>query len=174
MRLLELIVENFGVYEGAASFRLTPRQGMNDERNITIIHGPNGSGKSTLFKSLNLALYGKLSLGQRVTQKQYDQFILNRLHSNMDGTQSCKARLSLDLELTLSGVSRVLSIERTWLRSRETVQESFRVLLDGAFPPIRETDHQDWLNSLIHPGTVQSDLPRKPRTQIYAPNLPFS
>lgn len=157
MRFIELIVEDFGVYEGATTFHFAPRRNEKNGQPITIVHGPNGSGKSTLFKSLNLALFGKIALGDRVTQKQYDDYILNRLHKTKDGTPSGeKARLSLTLELTLSGVNRILSLERVWVRSKGALQESFQVLLDGTPPYVRNTDHQDWINSLIHPGTVQS------------------
>lgn len=157
MRFLSFSIENFGVFEETTFFQLAPRSRSTKHGNIVLIHGHNGSGKSTVFKALDLAIHGKISLGGRVTQQEYEDYILNRLHKRKgNGISHNEARLKLELELSLSGVFQIISIERYWFRAGNSIKEGLDILLDGRKPRLRPEDYQDWLNSLIHPGTIQS------------------
>lgn len=63
MRLLNLTIQNFGVFQGRHDFDLTPlsddlshvRNAENALHPLVVISGQNGVGKSTLFQSLMLA-----------------------------------------------------------------------------------------------------------------------
>src|SRR5579875_654033 len=79
MLLLNLTVDNFGVFRGTHSFELAPQYYDEGSRHLTIFSGHNGAGKTTLFQAAMLALYGPWVLGDRVSQKQYNNFILNRI-----------------------------------------------------------------------------------------------
>jgi DNA sulfur modification protein DndD len=82
MQLLNLTVDNLGVFRGrhTLDFRPLHAAGDGDARNLTIVRGENGTGKSTLFRALGLALHGSLSLGNRVSRQAYNEFLFGRLH----------------------------------------------------------------------------------------------
>ena len=82
MQLLDLTVDNLGVFRGRHSLDLRPARAAEGEgtRGLTVVTGENGAGKSTLFRALGLALHGSLSLGNGVSRKAYNDFLLNRLH----------------------------------------------------------------------------------------------
>jgi len=157
MRFLNITIENFGVFEKPTHFKLATPKGERGARNIVLVYGENGSGESTIFRSLGLGLHGKIALGDRITQKEYDAYILNRLHTKNNNVKTQdRATIQIELELTLSGISRIIYIERTWTRTGNAIKENLDVLLDGHKPPVRSEDFQDWLNTLIPYGIIQS------------------
>src|SRR5262245_3052841 len=86
MRLLNLTIQNFGVFHGRHDFDLTPvsddlarvRNAENAMHPLVVISGQNGVGKSTLFQALTLALHGSLALGDQVSRQAYSDFLLSR------------------------------------------------------------------------------------------------
>ena len=57
MKINRITLENFGSYEGEATFETREQDG----RNIILIGGKNGAGKTTLFTAMRLCLYGFMS-----------------------------------------------------------------------------------------------------------------
>ena len=71
-----------------------------------------------------------------------------------------------------NGIANVLTVDRRVKNLREAgVEVEYRryETAGHGFGLGTGTDAEGWLDL-----AVQFDLPRKPRTQIYAPNLPFS
>ena len=86
MILHKLSLNNFGLFRGLQSIQLTP----NGTGNIILIGGMNGSGKTTLLDAVRLCLYGKRSLGTRVSQNEYYEYLSTMIHR----TPSAKSPLN--------------------------------------------------------------------------------
>lgn len=61
MKINNIVLHNFGSYEGTIDFETKPK----DNRNIILVGGKNGAGKTTLFTAMRLCLYGYKSMGYK-------------------------------------------------------------------------------------------------------------
>ncbi|SRR5579875_20649 len=158
MLLLNLTVDNFGVFRGTHSFELAPQYYDEGSRHLTIFSGHNGAGKTTLFQAAMLALYGPLALGDRVSQKQYNNFILNRIHRNSHENRTTRDVSKLDsavklrLQYVQSGQLLHIQVERRWQHEGRNLQEKLTVHQNGKPPEVDPSDYQVWLNDLIPTG----------------------
>ncbi|MEX0723907.1 MAG: DNA sulfur modification protein DndD [Gracilimonas sp.] len=156
MILNKLFIENFGVYAGSHEFDLsvnTKYEGS--EENVIIVKGPNGSGKSTFFKAIGLGIFGRKYLSSRISNKEYDEFILNRIHKNkFSGANDYATTASIKLELKYveSGITHDLVIDRTWNRSGDNVSEKLDILVDGNKPQVTKQDYETWLMDIFPVG----------------------
>ncbi|KAA3663998.1 MAG: DNA sulfur modification protein DndD, partial [Chloroflexi bacterium] len=113
------------------------------------------AGKSTLCQAKSLALHCSLALGTRVSQRQYNDFLLAKFHRHPESDGlflSENSSVILSCTFTISGKPMRVQIERQWQRRGETVDENLIVLQDGVSPEIDKEDYQTWLNDLIPPG----------------------
>lgn len=155
MRLLDLTIENIGLYSGKHHFDLTVDASLNPKRNVIVFRGHNGAGKSTLFQALALAFHGSLSLGDRISQSAYNEFLFNRLHRRItdDATiASCTGHVGVTFEYVQSGRLLRIRVERHWLRNGGIVQERLALFQDGSPIDLNPADYQDWLNEFLPPG----------------------
>lgn len=163
MRLLNLTIQNFGVFHGRHDFDLTPvsdglarvRNAENALHPLVVISGQNGVGKSTLFQALMLALHGSLALGDQVSRQAYSDFLLSRLHRRMGIGMPITiddAAVSLSFRYVQSGQPQRILVERRWQRSGDQVAETLKVFCDGKEPEVAAEDYQNWLNDLFPPG----------------------
>jgi len=163
MRLLNLTIQNFGVFHGRHDFDLTPvsddlarvRHAENARHPLIVISGQNGVGKSTLFQALMLALHGSLALGDQVSRHAYSDFLLSRLHRRMGigiPVMADDAAVSLSFRYVQSGQPQRILVERRWHRSGEHVAETLKVFCDGKAPEVAAEDYQNWLNDVFPPG----------------------
>lgn len=148
MQILELNIQNFGIYEGEHTFDLKPRDGV-----IVIIGGKNGAGKTTLLEALRLCLYGKRSLGDRITQNKYDQYILSRIHRRRNNHIPIKyISVALTIEFSQFGEGFQYEIIRSWKRKGSKVYEELNIyknekILEG----VAEERWQDFIMEIIPP-----------------------
>lgn len=158
MKLLELTLTNWGVFRGSNHFLLEPTYAPDgSSRHLTVISGHNGAGKSTLFQALALALHGSYVLGDRVRQRDYDEFLLSRLHRhNGDNTPivSDQGSVSLSFRYVQSGRPFEVQVTRRWHRNTHSIREVLEVLQDGQPPDVEEEDYQTWINDLVPHGLI--------------------
>lgn len=76
MRLTQLKINNFGIYNGSHSFDFP----YSDEKKVSLIIGKNGSGKTTFLNSLKICLFGSMILRSKTITPSYEQFIINKLN----------------------------------------------------------------------------------------------
>lgn len=157
MLLLNLTVDNFGVFRGTHSFELVPQsESAHQSRHLTIFSGHNGSGKTTLFQAIMLALHGSLAFDDKPDLRQYHSFISSHMHRIPHGTKnnpgSSRSGVSLSLQYVRSGQPLNIQIERWWHRQGRGIQETLTVLQNGVAPDVDIDDYQTWLNDLIPPG----------------------
>ena len=84
MRLRKLILRDFGLYRGEQTVDLSPRVKYGRQRPIILIGGHNGAGKTTILDGVRLCLYGRLALGARVTDAEYQAYLRDRIHRDRD------------------------------------------------------------------------------------------
>lgn len=156
MKFKELAIQNFGVYEGVHEFSLrTNSQGSDKGQNLIVVKGPNGSGKSTFFTAISLVLFGRQTLGNKVSQREYEEFLLSRFHKARFAGNTVKtenASVSLALEYVESGRRNEINIKRTWTRNENSVSETLEILKNDSPPEVQEVDYDTWLNDLFPPG----------------------
>jgi DNA sulfur modification protein DndD len=162
MKLLELTVNNWGVFRGSHNFRLEPIHSPDDPtHHLTVIKGHNGAGKSTLFQALALVLHGSYALGDRVSQRDYDDFLMNHLHRYNKRDNSIiseEGSISLAFRYVQSGRPLDIQITRQWHRNTHSVREELDVLQDGKPPDIEREDYQFWINDLVPSGLIPLSL----------------
>jgi len=156
MRLLNLTIDNFGVFSGKHSFDLAPHFDGDQIHPLTIFSGHNGAGKTTLFQAIALALFGPAYSGKLVNPQQYNNFVLSRMHRVAHGTKiSDTSGVALSFRFVRSGQYFDIQVERAWHKQGRSLQETLKVLQNGQPPEIDASDYQTWLDDFVSPGVGQ-------------------
>ena len=151
MIIERLHLDNFGIYGGRHTFELAPDP--LGGKPIVLIEGHNGAGKTTFLDAIRLALYGKVALGNRVSQKAYEAYLRDRLHR---GGENDIIEISLELSRHENGVQRHYEITRQWQIGRTAHGETLSVSIDGnADEDASAEEWQDLLNDLVPSGVSQ-------------------
>ncbi|OLF82895.1 hypothetical protein AWH63_22710 [Marinobacter sp. C18] len=158
MLIKELTLTDFRVYAGANHFNLAPEKRFGKTRPIILFGGLNGAGKTSILLGVRLALYGRLCLGSAVSQKRYDDFLLDAIHHSRETGRSANAS-SVELTFTYAklGTESQYHVKREWERKGKGVKEALTILENGT--PIKGLSYdqaQNFLNELIPAGV--SDL----------------
>ena len=143
MRFLSVDIENIGVYRGLHNFLLEPTTGPEDKRrNMVIVYGRNGSGKTTLCRSIQLALYGRLVLGERVSQKQYQDFISRYLadQSREKASTTPTGSVTVRFQYAKSGELADVQVRRSWELECGSLKENLAVLINGQEPDVLDEE----------------------------------
>lgn len=155
MRILDLSLHNVGVFRGREKFNVSPSmEADGTARNLILIRGQNGVGKSTLFRAMALALYGSRALGEKVSRKEYSDFIASGLHRSRNGgpPSSDYGSIGLGFEYVRSGQTLHIQIKREWSRSVNGGRETLSILCNGKAPEVDPADYQIWLDEFVPKG----------------------
>ena len=160
MILHQLTLRDFGLFSGEQTFFLSPRTRYKKQRPVILIGGKNGTGKTTILEAVRLCLYGPRSLGDRVSRKEYHEYLASTVHHGQ-GTllQLKQASVALDFEHSHNGEKNSYQVERRW-EVRESTKEPIResLIIQKNSEPLSdfEAEHwQDFLNELIPIGLSQ-------------------
>lgn len=151
-----LALHNFGLFRNAEPMQLTP----NGTGPVILIGGMNGAGKTTLLDAVRLCLYGKRSLGPRISQNEYHEYLSTMIHRNPASSVSLDcASVSLEFEYARGGEKKQYQVKRAWRQRGKThrsVKESFFVSEDNQLNAnFDEAYWQDYINELIPIGVSQ-------------------
>lgn len=155
MKLLNLSIHNFGVFKGEHFFDLKPKKNRDgSSSNLIVFTGQNGVGKSTVFQALSLVFHGKLALGDRVSQAEYNEYLLSRFYRNKSNNteKQNEAIIEVNFQYVYSGQVLNIFISRKWIRDGNKVIEELRILQGKLPPDIGKTEYQHWINELLPPG----------------------
>lgn len=152
MLLKSLKVVNFGTYRGCCTFELTPRTDGLFERPVVLVQGKNGVGKSTLLEAIRLVLHGSISLGSRVSRREYEEYLAARIHRPAEGGLTPDpTSIRLEFELITSGQALSYVVERSWQRNNGNgITETVSVLENGSRPiELEENQTESFLRELV-------------------------
>jgi DNA sulfur modification protein DndD len=156
MILHTIELENFGLYAGRQVLDLTPRRQPGRETPVILFGGRNGAGKTTLLEAVRLALYGRLALGHRVGQNEYEDHIRTRLHVGSSGHAAASASVGLEFDYAEAGQIHRYRVIRRWDAKGLRVPETLTLEKDGK--TIDSVPREEWhhfLQELIPLGVSQ-------------------
>ncbi|MBI1925914.1 DNA sulfur modification protein DndD [Candidatus Poribacteria bacterium] len=161
----QLTLDNFGLFCGRQTLSLTPRIKYSQRRPVILIGGKNGSGKTTLLEAVRLCLYGARSLGNRVSQKEYHEYLASAIHHSQSSLfQLTNASVALEFEHVHSGIKDCYHVERKWKictssslkRAPDRVEELLVIHKNNVLLSEFEAGQwQDFLSELIPIGLSQ-------------------
>jgi DNA sulfur modification protein DndD len=83
----ELVLQNFGPYQGRQVLNLTP--GKDEAANLIILcGGMNGGGKTTLLDAIRLALYAQRAQCSTRRTQNYPEFLIQYVHYQADNAET--------------------------------------------------------------------------------------
>ena len=147
MKINNIILHNFGSYEGTTNFDTRPCDG----RNIVLIGGKNGAGKTTLFTAMRLCLYGYKSMGYKNPNSFYNRAVVKLINNTAKITKPATAFVTMCVELNNGQGMDSFLLTRKW-ELNESLIETFSVLKNGADLSADEiADFEKYVVSLIPP-----------------------
>ncbi len=157
MLLKRIILEDFGLFRGRNEIDLTPRIRSRQRRPVVLIGGKNGSGKTTVLDALRLSLYGPMALGTRVSTREYEAYLSDRIHRSDNSLfKITGAGVSVEFDYAQAGVIATYRVERRWEHQGNGVRVALTVTRNGS--PLDELDHghaDEFLRDLIPQGVSQ-------------------
>ena len=150
-----ILLENYGLFAGRVEFDLAPRTRYRKLRPVILIGGKNGAGKTTILEALRLVLYGRASLGNRVSQNEYELFLDSKIHNGVHETlKADHARVAVTFDHVDQGEQKQYHAERSWMRSeRGNITEYLKILENGK--PLQDVSSEFWQ------GFVESLIPER-------------
>ena len=147
MKINNIILHNFGSYEGTTDFETRPSDG----RNIVLVGGKNGAGKTTLFTAMRLCLYGYKSMGYKNLNSFYNRAIVKLINNTAKISKPATAYVTMCVELNNGQGMDSFSLTRKW-ELNESLTETFSVLKNGvALTEDEIADFDKYIVSLIPP-----------------------
>lgn len=133
MILKRLTLDNYCLFAGHHEFDLAPRTKYGSVRPIILFGGKNGAGKTTILSAIHLAFYGRQSLGDRLSEKEYHLALRNRIHRNKENDRRASfAKVALEFDLVTQGEKHEYRIERSWTSGENSnFLELFKVERNG-------------------------------------------
>ena len=155
MILHKVDLYNFGIYDGEASFDLTPQSEEQFQRPIILFRGKNGVGKTTLAEAIRLCLHGKLSLGGRTRQRDYEMYLQQRLHRDEEGETAVSAHILLEFEHVLLGRRQQYRVKRAWGMNGRHLTTELHIWIDGEDLNESDDEKEYLLRELIPVGVAE-------------------
>ena len=147
MKINNIILHNFGSYEGTTDFETRPF----DDRNIVLVGGKNGAGKTTLFTAMRLCLYGYKSMGYKNLNSFYNRAIVKLINNTAKISKPATSYVTMCVELNNGQGMDSFSLTRKW-ELNESLTETFSVLKNGvALTEDEIADFDKYIVSLIPP-----------------------
>lgn len=147
----ELIIENFGIYQGEHIIDLK----VEDGKPVVLFGGLNGGGKTTFLDALQLVLYGKHAKCSNRAGIAYGTFLAsckNRFTEN-----DAPVRLSLSFQHQTDNRTRAFNVERSWIvKDHAEIKDKIKVWCDDQIDEHLSQYWDEFVNEFI-PLTL-SDL----------------
>lgn len=157
MILHTITLQDYALYAGTVVLSLGPNTRYKQKRPIILIGGRNGAGKTSLLEAVRLVLYGKLALGARVSQSEYDEYLRSKIHRTKVNAPSINAAgITLEFDFSENGEINRYAAKRSWAMRGQSVIESLDIIKNGA--PITNVPREEWnhfLQELLPPGVSQ-------------------
>lgn len=126
----ELVLHNFGIYQGEHTVALTPSPG----RPIVLFGALNGSGKTTFLEAMQLALYGRGARPASRGRLAYHDYLARSINRYVEPPVG--AGLQFAFRHRSAGRDEAIRLIRTWNASGNNVKETFEVWRSGIFDSV--------------------------------------
>ena len=147
MRIDNIVLINYGCYEGESIFDTNAQSG----KNIIFIGGKNGAGITTLFTAMRVCLYGYMSMGYKNYNAFYIRAITKLINNNAKMVKPATAHVSMQISLSNGREIDQYKLLRSWVLG-DSLTESFEVFRnDTALNSEEIADFEKYLLSLIPP-----------------------
>lgn len=147
MRIDNIVLNNFGSYEGETIFDTNAQSG----KNIVLIGGKNGAGKTTLFTAMRVCLYGYMSMGYKNYNAFYTRAITKLINNNAKMVKPATAYVSMLISLSNGREIDQYKLVRSWVLA-DSLTETFEVFRnESALNSEEIADFEKYLLSLIPP-----------------------
>jgi len=143
-----LLVNNFGVYNGRQNFNLS----TDKKKPVILIGAMNGSGKTTFLQAVDFVLYGKFSNIFQSQKLSYENFLKRNI--NKENYEE-GAQIELSFFRKYKGKNQKFKLSRNWKPNGSKIKDEFFVFIDDEFD---EDITKDWDNFVeqILPSRVAS------------------
>lgn len=155
MILHTITLHNFGIYGREMTFDLRPQSQAQFEQPIILFRGKNGVGKSTLMEAIRLCLHGRLSLGLRTRQREYEAYLRSRLHRDDQGETAVSAHITLTFEHVQLGRRVQYKVRRAWEVNGRRLTTSLHIWVDGELLPDGDDEKEYLLRELVPVGVAE-------------------
>ncbi|GAB2664206.1 DNA sulfur modification protein DndD [Vibrio panuliri] len=159
MLITRLTLNNFRVFRGVHEIDLRPapaRLSKNGpikgtERPIILFGGLNGAGKTSILTAVRLALFGRQSFSQVLSNGEYIEALSELIHKGVGhGGVQDNASIELEFKYSQNGEENTYKIIRGWKRGKK---DSLCLEKDGfRIPELNYEQCQGFLNELIPTG----------------------
>lgn len=153
MHLTKVTLKNYGVYRDKVEFDLT----TTSEKPVVLIGGTNGAGKTTLFESILIGLYGQSYLDKKITRKDYEKFLGNRIHRYLGTTAAADSTsIVIDFKFYHNGQVDDYTVDRTWHNDDGRILEELKIKKNGKrLDVVEESQWQSFIEELIPKGIAK-------------------
>ncbi|ELK9270342.1 DNA sulfur modification protein DndD [Vibrio alginolyticus] len=159
MLITKLTLNNFRVFRGVHEIDLRPapaRLSKNGpiegtERPIILFGGLNGAGKTSILTAVRLALFGRQSFSQVLSNGEYVETLSELIHKGVGhGGVQDNASIELEFKYSQNGEENTYKVIRGWKRGKK---DSLCLEKDGIqIPELNYEQCQGFLNELIPTG----------------------
>ncbi|UFN70401.1 DNA sulfur modification protein DndD [Vibrio alginolyticus] len=159
MLITKLTLNNFRVFRGVHEIDLRPapaRLSKNGpiegtERPIILFGGLNGAGKTSILTAVRLALFGRQSFSQVLSNGEYVDALSELIHKGVGhGGVQDNASIELEFKYSQNGEENTYKVIRGWKRGKK---DNLCLEKDGVqIPELNYDQCQGFLNELIPTG----------------------
>lgn len=159
MLITKLTLNNFRVFRGVHEIDLRPapaRLSKNGpiegtERPIILFGGLNGAGKTSILTAIRLALFGRQSFSQVLSNGEYVDALSELIHKGVGhGGVQDNASIELEFKYSQNGEENTYKVIRGWKRGKK---DNLCLEKDGIqIPELNYEQCQGFLNELIPTG----------------------
>ncbi|CCN68914.1 DNA sulfur modification protein DndD [Vibrio nigripulchritudo] len=159
MLITKLALNNFRVFRGVHEIDLRPAPARlsksgpieGTERPIILFGGLNGAGKTSILTAVRLALFGRQSFSQVLSNGEYVDALSELIHKGVGhGGVQDNASIELEFKYSQNGEENTYKVIRGWKRGKK---DNLCLEKDGVqIPELNYEQCQGFLNELIPTG----------------------
>ncbi|AJR09778.1 DNA sulfur modification protein DndD [Photobacterium gaetbulicola] len=159
MLITKLTLNNFRVFRGVHEIDLRPAPARlsksgpieGTERPIVLFGGLNGAGKTSILTAVRLALFGRQSFSQVLSNVEYIEALSELIHKGVGfGGVQDNASIELEFKYSQNGEENTYKVIRSWKRGKK--DNLFLEKDDTQIPELNYEQCQGFLNELIPTG----------------------
>jgi len=144
MRLTQISIENFGIYQGMNTYAFP----YSHDKKVSLIIGKNGAGKTTFLNAVKTCFFGSMILRNRNSTKSYADFILNKLNINALKNEESNFSVEITFVSHLHKFDGCFNIKRSWSLNHGSLKETVVIKRNAKVLTTHEQD--EFFNVMFH------------------------